>query len=69
MMGLALHGHSRVAALGAPFAIVAVGLAIGLLLSRALDVVLEPDDRRRVLIADAIAYGGTFLALVVSLWM
>ena len=69
MMVLALHGHPRVVAFCAPFAIVAVGLAIGLLLRGALDAVLEPDDRRRVLIADAIAYGGTFLAFVVSLWM
>jgi len=68
-MVLALHSHTSFMALGAPFAAVAVGLAMGLLLSRALDVVLEPGDPRRRVIADAIAYGGTLLAVAVSLWM
>jgi hypothetical protein len=53
----------------APFAIVAVGLVIGLLLRRGLDLVLEPDDSRRQLIADAIMYGGIALAFSASLVM
>ncbi len=68
-MVLPFHSYPRGMALCAPFAIVMVGLAIGLLLSRALDALLERDDPRRLLIADAIAYGGTFLAIAVSLWM
>jgi hypothetical protein len=53
----------------APFAIVAVGLVIGLLLRRGLDLMLEPDDSRRQLIADAIMYGGIALAFAGSLVM
>jgi|RhiMetdeSRZDD1v2_1073273.scaffolds.fasta_scaffold4191915_2 hypothetical protein len=68
-MVLALHSYPHIVALCLPFAVVAAGLAIGLLLSRALDVVLEPGDPRRFVVADAIAYGGTFVAVVVSLWM
>jgi hypothetical protein len=67
-MVLVFHSHPSIVALCAPFAVVALGLAMGLLLSRALDVVLEPGDPRRVVIADAMAYGGTFLAVAVSLW-
>jgi hypothetical protein len=48
---------------------VAVGLVIGLLLRRGLDLVLEPDDSRRQLVADAIMYGGISLAFAVSLVM
>ena len=68
-MVLAFHSYPRAMALCAPVAIVMLGLATGVLLSRALDAVLERDDPRRLLIADAIAYGGTFLGIVVSLWM
>ncbi len=53
----------------APFAVVAVGLVIGLLVRRGLDLVLEPDDSRRLLVADAIMVGGIFLAFSVSLLM
>jgi hypothetical protein len=68
-MVLAFHSQPSILALCVPFAVVAVGLAIGLLLNRALDVVLERGDPRRFVIADAIAYGGTFLAVAVSLWI
>jgi hypothetical protein len=68
-MVLALHLRPSFMALCAPFAVVAAGLVIGLLLSRALDVVLERGDLRRLTIADAIAYGGTFLAVAASLWV
>jgi hypothetical protein len=68
-MLLASHNYPSGMALCAAFAIVTLGLAVGLLLSRALDVLLERGDPRRLLIADAIAYGGTFLGIVVSLWM
>jgi hypothetical protein len=65
-MVLAFHGHPSIIALCAPFAVVAVGLAMGLLLSRALDVVLQPGDPRRLVVADPIAYGGTILAVALS---
>jgi hypothetical protein len=68
-MVLAVPSHQGMMALCAPLAVVAIGLALGSLLSRALDVVLEPGDPRRFAIADAIAYGGTFLALAASLWI
>jgi hypothetical protein len=60
---------SHVFPLFAPFAIVAVGLVIGLLLRRGLDLVLEPDDSRRRLVADTIMYGGIALAFAVSFVM
>ena len=69
MMVLPFHGDPYVFPIFAPFAIVAVGLVIGLLLRRGLDLVLEPDDSRRQLIADAIMYGGIVLAFAVSLLM
>jgi hypothetical protein len=67
MMVLPFHGDPYVFPIFAPFAVVAVGLAIGLLLRRSLDLVLEPDDARRQLIADVIMYGGIVLAFAVSL--
>jgi hypothetical protein len=69
LMVLPFHGDPYVLPIFAPFAIVAVGLVIGLLLRRGLDLVLEPDDSRRQLIADAIMYGGIALAFAVSFVM
>jgi hypothetical protein len=68
-MVLPFRESSSVFPIFAPFAIVAVGLVIGLLLRRGLDLVLEPDDSRRQLVADAIMYGGISLAFAVSLVM
>jgi hypothetical protein len=68
-MVLPFHEDPYVFPLFAPFAIVAVGLVIGLLLRRGLDLVLEPDDSRRRLVADAIMYGGIALAFAASFVM
>jgi hypothetical protein len=65
----ALHGDLRALAIVAPLAVVVIGLAIGLLLRRALDVVLEPADPRRLVIADTIMYGGMVLSMGLSLLM
>lgn len=69
MMAPPFHTAPKVFAIFAPFAVVAVGLAVGLLLRRGLDLVLAPDDARRVLIADVIMYGGILLAFAAPLLM
>jgi hypothetical protein len=69
-MVLAFHSYQRAMALCAPVAIRdAWARDRRAVEGRALDAVLERNDPRRLLIADAIAYGGTFLGIVVSLWM
>jgi NhaP-type Na+/H+ or K+/H+ antiporter len=67
MSVLPFQGNAYELAIFAPFGIMVLGLAIGLLLRRGLDLVLDPADSRRQLIADAIMYGGILLAMVVSL--
>jgi NhaP-type Na+/H+ or K+/H+ antiporter len=67
MIVLPFQGGACELAIFASLGITVLGLAIGLLLRRGLDLVLDPDDSRRQRIADAIMYGGILLAMVVSL--
>jgi hypothetical protein len=49
--------------------ITAASLAIGLLLRRVVDRFFAADDPRRQLVAQALLYGGTFVAVVVTVWL
>jgi hypothetical protein len=51
----------------APLFIAAAALAVGLALRKLIDRFLDEDDPRRQLIAQALLYGGTFIAPV--MWL
>ena len=52
-----------------PLYAAAGALAIGLMFRRVVDRFLEEDDPRRQLIAQAMLYGGLFVAVVASVWL
>ena len=62
-----INSDPRLARIATPFAAAAVALAIALVLRRALNPFLEPDDPRRFLVAQVILYGGTFILVVILL--
>jgi hypothetical protein len=52
-----------------PFFIAAAALGIGLALRSLIDRVLSEDDPRRFYVAQILLYGGTFIAIAVSVWL
>ena len=69
MTVLPFRAAPRLLAIFAPFFIAAAALAIGRAFRKVLDRFLEPDDTRRFYIAQALLYGGTFIAVAVSMFM
>jgi hypothetical protein len=63
------HPDPRLLDILGPVYAAAGALAIGLVLRRVVDRFLDEGDPRRQLIAQAILYGGLFVAVAASMWL